>query len=172
MESTRRACQARICAVLTRRSGNIGRVSSRRSQPDVWLFQRGNDGGVGAMVIAAVVIGLLAITGNEWWWHIVGATFAAGFAIGAWRYGAILLAAGPHGVLVQNSIRGWSFGWDEVAGFESGSSLSATGSGAAIRVLRHDGMGVTAMAGSRLNTAEVERDVAWLNDYRVKQLRA
>lgn len=127
---------------------------------------------MGALTIAAIVTAVLAVAGNDWWWHVAGATFAVAFALGAWRYRSILIAAGPRGVLVRNSVRSWFFDWDEVAGFESGPSLSATGSGAAIRVLRYDGTGVTAMAGSRLSAAEVERDVAWLNDYRAKMHNA
>lgn len=112
---------------------------------------------------------VLAVGGNDVWWHVGAGAFAVLFGLGAWRYGAIVLAAGPSGVVVQNSVRRWTFEWGEVDRFESAPSASATGSGAAVRVVRHDGTGVTAMAGSRLDADEVERDVAWLNDYRREQ---
>ena len=162
--ATAHRCRSR--SLLGEPPGTIAHVSS--SDPVVWPFQRSNDSGVGALTIAAIVAAVLAVAGNDWWWHVAAAGFAICFAIAAWRYRSILLAVGPQGVVVRNSLRSWTFNWDEVAGFESSPSLSATGSGEAIRVLRHDGTGVTAMAGSRLSAAEVERDVEWLNQYRVR----
>ena len=139
--------------------------------PDVaeWPFQRGNDSGTGVLLISTLVTTGLAIfghddSGNGINWHLFFEVLAVGLAIGTYRYWKVEFRAGPSGVVVRNPLRNRAFAWDEMAKFESASSMSA-GPGSAIGVVRHDGWRMTAMAGSRLSDSEVARDVEWLNRY-------